>query len=227
MGKTIQWSGLALLACVGPAALAAEYGTVVSSTPVVQQVAVPQQSCYDEQQTVQQRPSGAGALVGAVIGGAIGNTIGGGAGRAVATGAGVMAGAVLGNQAEANNLPPTTATVRRCQTATRYENRTVGYDVVYDYNGQRYTTRLAQDPGPRIALNVNVTPAAGEAAPAAPAGTLPPPVYVPQQQAPVTVVPQPPVVYYPAPSYYYGPPAVAVVPRVVIGGHWHHGRWYY
>jgi len=217
MGKTMEWGGLVLLALASQAACAAEYGTVVSSTPVVQQVAVPQQSCYDEQQVVQQRPSGAGALVGAVIGGAIGNTIGAGTGRALATGAGVMAGAVLGNQAEANNQPSSTATVRRCQTATRYENRTVGYDVVYDYNGQRYTTRMAQDPGPRIALNVSVAPAGA---------ALPPPVYVPQQ-APVAVVAQPPVVYYAAPPAYYGPPPVAVVPRVVIGGHWHHGRWYY
>jgi len=226
MGKTIKWGALATLALAGQAVLAIEYGTVVSSTPVVQQVAVPQQSCYDEQQMVQQRPSGAGAVVGAVIGGAIGNTIGGGAGRALATGAGVMAGAVLGNQAEANKLPPSAATVRRCQTATRYESRTVGYDVVYDYNGQRYTTRMAQDPGPRIALNVSVAPAGGQALPP-PASTLPAPVYVPPQE-PVAMMAPPPVVYYAAPpAYYYGPPPVAVVPRVVIGGHWHHGRWYY
>ena len=51
---------------------------------------------------VQQRPSGAGALIGAIAGAAIGNHIGSGAGRAVATGIGLVAGAAVG----ADLVPP-------------------------------------------------------------------------------------------------------------------------
>jgi uncharacterized protein YcfJ len=140
------------------AAGAAEFGTVVSSTPLMAQVGVPQTQCMDEEQTVQARPSGLGAVAGALIGGAIGHNAGSGPGRGAATGVGAVAGAVIGGAMEANAQPTQTATVRQCQNVTRYENRVVGYDVVYEYAGVRYQSRLAQDPGPRIALNVSVVP---------------------------------------------------------------------
>jgi len=220
MSKMPMITAAALLACCS-AAMATEYGTVISSTPVTQQFAAPQQQCWDEQQVVQQRSSGAGALVGALIGGAVGNQFGGGMGRAAATGLGVVAGAALGDRAEANNNPPVAQTVRRCQQVSQYENRVVGYDVVYEYNGQRYSTRMAQDPGSRIALDVSVAPAGGTP----PTSSLPPPVYSPRSPAPVYAQPvyAQPVVYAPAPAYYYGAAPVVVVPRVVIGAQWHHG----
>jgi uncharacterized protein YcfJ len=201
-------------------AMAAEYGTVVSATPITAQVPVPQSQCVDEQQLVQQRPSGGGALVGALIGGALGNSMGGGFGRAAATGLGVVAGAAVGDNIEAANNPPAVTTVRRCNTFTRYENRVIGYDVAYDYNGQRYFTRTAQEPGERIALTVTV--AAAETAPMA---TLPAPLV--QQQPMVTVVESPAPVYaYPYPRSYgygYGGPGVVVAPRIVIGGGYYYG----
>ena len=218
MNKMPMIATAVMLAAGAGTASATEYGTVISSTPVTQQIAAPQQQCWDEQQVVQQRSSGAGALVGALIGGAVGNQFGGGMGRAAATGLGVVAGAALGDRAEANNNPPVAQTVRRCQPVAQYENRVVGYDVVYEYNGQRYSTRMAQDPGARIALDVSVTPAGGMP-PTAPS-SLPPPVYSPRSPAPVYAQP---VVYAPAPAYYYGAPPVVVVPRVVIGAQWHHG----
>ncbi len=220
---------LCTLATVAGSALAAEYGTVVSSTPINVQVPVPQTQCTDRQQLVQPAPSGGGAVLGALIGGAVGNGVGGGFGRAVATGVGVVAGAAIGNQVEANANPPVATTVRQCNTVTAYETRVIGYDVVYDYNGQRYSTRLAQAPGERIALNVAVT-AEGATAPGpgqAPVQTVAP--------APVAVVQPAPAVYgYPA---YYGydgyhdqyGPSVAVVPQMVIWGYWGrggHGRWH-
>lgn len=57
-------------------AFAQERGRVLSSTPITQQVAVPQQVCNDQQVAVAPRPSGAGAVVGAIAGGLIGNAIG-------------------------------------------------------------------------------------------------------------------------------------------------------
>src|ERR1700733_11652061 len=85
----------------GPAAFAAPnnsasnnsaYATVISSTPVTANVPVPRQQCTEGSQYVQQAPSGAGALIGAVAGGLLGNTVGGGFGRAAATGIGAVAG---------------------------------------------------------------------------------------------------------------------------------------
>jgi uncharacterized protein YcfJ len=209
----------ATLAALTGQALATEYGTVVTATPITAQVPVPQTQCVDQQQLVQQPPSGGGALVGALLGGAIGHNVGGGFGRAVATGLGVVAGAAVGDRVEANATPPTEATVRRCSTVTTYQNRVLGYDVVYDYQGQRYSTRLAQAtaPGAQIALAVTVAPQ-GEVLSEAPA------------PAPVTVVQPAPVVYSYGYDGYYPAPAVAVLPRIVVGGYWGgywgRGRWH-
>jgi uncharacterized protein YcfJ len=214
----------ATLAAACNTVMAAEFGKVISSTAVVAQVAVPQQQCRDERQLLQRPTSGGGALLGALIGGAVGNNIGGGLGRAAATGLGVVAGAAIGDRTEAANSPPTEVPVRSCLTVTSYENRIVGYDVTYDYNGQRYTTRLAQDPGARVALDVTVVPSGGTMA-VAPASPFPTPM--------ATVMP--PMVYSPVPAYGYDGPygyydyygyggsVFAVMPRVVLGGYRRHG----
>ena len=142
-----------LAACSTTAAFAQEQGRVLSATPVTQQVAVPQQVCRDQPVAVAPRPSGAGAVIGAVAGGLVGNAIGGGGGRAAATAAGVVGGAMLGNQTEAYG-PAQYQNVRQCSTQTFYQNQTVGYTVVYEYRGRNYTTQTATPPGDWIALNV-------------------------------------------------------------------------
>lgn len=159
--KTIIRSGTfaaasAAVAVFGLAANAgaAEYARVVSATPVSSAVTVPRQDCAEVQQVVQQQPSGAGALIGAIAGGVLGNQFGHGFGRAAATGLGVVAGSSIGNRVEANNNPPVTVVGRDCRTVSQYQNRVIGYDVVYEYNGQRYSTRTGSDPGPRIAIDV-------------------------------------------------------------------------
>ncbi|WP_313076462.1 glycine zipper 2TM domain-containing protein [Melaminivora sp.] len=137
-----------------------EMGRVLSSTPVTQQVAIPRQVCGNE--TIYsggRSPSGAGAVLGAIAGGAAGNAIGGGSGRAAATAIGLIGGAVLGNSIESGR--PGYENVQRCTTETYYDNRVIGYDVVYEYAGRRYNTRTQTDPGSWIA--VNVQPAAAPA----------------------------------------------------------------
>ncbi len=47
----------------------------------------------------------------------------------------------------------------QCSTQTIFENRTVGYKVVYEYAGKQYTVQLPQDPGPTLLLRVSVDPA--------------------------------------------------------------------
>jgi len=224
----------ALLGAAG-AAQAAEYANVVSATPVTSSVAVPRQQCADGQRVVPSQPTGGGALVGAIIGGVVGNQFGHGAGRAAATGLGVVAGSAIGNQAELNNSPGQVVPVRDCRTVSAYENRVVGYDVVYEYHGQRYTTRTASDPGPRLAIDVrpaggapldNVGPRGGYAA-------VPPAYAEPgyDEGPPATYYgPGPAPVYYPGPAYYYGPRPVYYGPPVVSIGFgsgygWRHRHW--
>ena len=130
-----------------------EMGRVISSIPVMQQVAVPRQVCSLEQVVVTGQKSGAGALLGGVAGGAVGNAIGGGSGRAAATVLGVMGGAILGNNIEGGGQPET-RNVQRCHTQTSYENQAVGYSVTYEYGGKQYTVQMPQDPGQWVRLQV-------------------------------------------------------------------------
>lgn len=216
---------------------AAEYARVVSSTPVSSSVAVPRQECAEVQQLVQQQPSGAGALIGAIAGGVLGNQLGHGFGRAAATGVGVVAGSAIGNNVEANANPPTTVSSQRCRTVSSYQNRVVGYDVVYEYNGQRYTTRLPNDPGQRLAIDIRPAngapldrvgpPATYNAVPPgyvdAPTYGESPPVYV--DSGPGYYAPAP--VYYGGPAYYgpnyIAPAAIGLGIGYWVGSTWHRG----
>lgn len=132
---------------------------VVSATPVIGQVSVPRQVCYDETRQEAPRSSGAGALMGAIAGGAMGNAVGKGAGNALATGLGIIGGAVIGDHVENDGRPGTARLVRRCEQQPSYENRVVAYNVVYEFAGQRYNTQMASEPGPTIPLQVTLTPA--------------------------------------------------------------------
>lgn len=193
---------------------AQELGRVLSTQPVMQQVAVPRQVCNNQQVEVIPQKSGAGAVMGAVAGGAIGNAVGRGAGNAAATVIGVLGGAVLGDRIE-GTPPPQVQTVRSCSTQTMYENRTVAYNVVYEYAGRQYTVQMPNDPGPTIALQVT------------PVGSVMPNIVT---QAPMATLPpaytQPAVIesqviyqtYYPRPYYY---PPVRLNFDYGYGGHRH------
>ncbi|WP_198972198.1 glycine zipper 2TM domain-containing protein [Xylophilus sp. ASV27] len=219
-----------------------EMGRVINTTPVVQQVAVPQQYCGTQPVVTQAPPSGAGAVLGAVAGGVLGNAIGHGSGRAAATALGVFGGAVMGNQVEANGSTRV-QNVQNCVTQTNYENRTVGYDVTYEYAGRQYTTRMASDPGQWVPVQVGAVSPDSYQAPqpvaSAPGNSLQP-AYVepgvvvssPRYYAAPPVVYSPPVVYAP-PAYpaYYGAPAVAPIGLSLNlgysrgwGGGYHHWR---
>ena len=208
-------------------------GRVISSTPVVQQVAVPRQVCSGQTITTEAPKSGAGFAMGALAGGALGNAVGNGGGRALATFIGIVGGGVLGNQIEGGNQQ--TQNVQQCTTQTFYENRASHYNVVYEYQGTQYSVQMPQDPGPFVKLQV--TPVG--AAPAQPVQQAQPQVNSqPQAQVqqtqpyqPITVTPiyvqqQQPVFFAPvvvqSSSSYYGQPYYApvyhqrVVPNVSL-----------
>lgn len=210
---------LALLLCTAGFAQAQEVGNVLSRTAVYQQVAVPRQICSQTPVAVQNPSSGGGALMGAIAGGALGHQIGGGTGQALATMAGLIGGAMVGDRIE--NPGSQIQNQTSCTTQGVYENRLVGYNVVYEYAGKQYTVQLPQDPGPTLQLQV--TPV-GMSQPAQ-APSMPAVVMAPQ---PTTVVTQPSVVYVPSPVYRPWPP---VYTHINLGWGWgyggghRHGHW--
>ena len=179
-------AGLLALAGTGAAQAQEEQGRVISSTPVVQQVAVPRQVCQDQTVTVPGQKSGAGALIGGIAGGAMGNAVGNGSGRALATMIGLVGGAIVGDRVEGGGQPRT-ETVQQCSTQDFVENRTVAYNVVYEYAGRQYSTQMPHDPGRFVRLSVT-----------------------PMDAAP------PPAPYAPQPQVQYQP-AAPMVSRVVVG----------
>jgi len=150
-----------------------DYAQVLSSKPIVRYVTVttPVRECWEdvEYYTVNQQPPGAGArtLFGAVVGGVIGHQFGSGHGNDAATVAGTLIGASIGNQSayrkHGGKYGPVeySRPVKRCSTQYRehQEERIDGYQVVYRYNGQKYATRMANDPGRRIRVRVDIRPA--------------------------------------------------------------------
>ena len=233
MKKTFVISSVAAAALLAalPASAMDIMARVISSTPVVQQVAVPRQVCNNQQYITEAPRSGGGALLGALIGGVAGNAIGSGGGRAAATALGVFSGAVVGDRVEGGGAQQV-QNVQQCSTQTYYENRPSHYNVVYEYQGQQYNAQMASDPGLYVRLQVSPVGAVN----ASPAQSGQPQAYQQQEQMPVEqgyvvqsstqqplygqpvygqpvygqpVYVQPPVVYQSAPAYYgrpyYGP----------------------
>ncbi len=231
--KTIAVSAVAVATMASvPASAMDILARVISSTPVVQQVAVPRQVCSNEAVIMQAPKSGAGALMGAIAGGAAGNAIGNGGGRAAATMIGLVGGAILGDRIEGPNNQ--LQNVQQCSTQTFYENRTSYFNVVYEYQGTQYTAQMPNDPGLHVRLKV--TPV-GAMEPAPQPFQAPPQTYyqpAPVQQQPVYVQPvmAAPVVY---PAYYQRPYYAPYYPPIGLslnfgysrgfgGGHHGHGR---
>ena len=204
---------LAALAVVCGTGFAQEVGRVISATPIIQQVGVPRQVCSTEQVAVTQPKSGAGAALGAIAGGAIGNAATHGPGQAAATMLGLVGGAVLGDRIEGPGATQL-QNVQRCSTQTIYENRTVAYNVVYEYAGKQYTVQMPQNPGPTIQLQVS--PMGSTVTTASTTAQLsydtvqPTTVIVTQQTYPVVL----------------SPPLFPPVPLFLGPGAWGgHGRW--
>ena len=218
---------LAVAALASSLCTAQEVGRVISSTPVMQQVAVPRQVCSNESVLVPNQKSGAGAAIGALAGGALGNAVGQGGGRAVATMLGLFGGAVVGDRIEGQGSQ--VQNVQHCTTQNLYENRLYNYNVVYEYAGRQYSVQMPYDPGPTIRLQVTPVDAAPVQAPAAPLTYVQPPVSQTVYTQPVIVVADP--VWYPTvlyPSYYtrpYGPPIGVNLQFGYGGGHYGHRHW--
>jgi uncharacterized protein YcfJ len=148
-----------------------DYAEVISARPIVRYVTVttPVRECWQETEyyTVDSRPAGSAGstLVGAIVGGVVGHQFGSGRGNDAATVAGSLIGAAIGNdvarrRAGAYETVQYSRPVTRCDTQyqERQEERVDGYEVLYRYQGQKYSTRMPQDPGRRIRVRVDVRP---------------------------------------------------------------------
>ncbi|HDZ10299.1 hypothetical protein LCGC14_0077820 [marine sediment metagenome] len=145
------------------------YADVLESRPIYQSVTVsaPREECWQEQVRVRdshRSGSRTPALLSAIVGGAIGNAVGtNSSSRKVGT----VVGAVLGHSVgrdivNANNRhePARYQTVQHCEVVDEYydEERLMGYQVRYRYNGEDFSVRMDDNPGERIRLRVQVEP---------------------------------------------------------------------
>jgi uncharacterized protein YcfJ len=142
------------------------WADVIEAQPIRQVVRIPEREevCWDEQvyHEVAARRSATPAIFGAIIGGVIGNQFGGGSGRDLMTAAGAALGSSVAIDRQRANYPDRyyATTEQRCEMSTgwRNEERIVGWNVTYQYNGEVYQARVKEAPGDRIRIRVDVTP---------------------------------------------------------------------
>jgi uncharacterized protein YcfJ len=137
---------------------------VESVTPQFEQIRVPGQCrsvTVTEQQTVQGSSGVGGSILGGVVGGLLGNQVGGGSGRAVATAAGAITGAIVGGNMDRSGptTQPVTTTRQVCEADT-WTTQTTGYQVNYEYHGQRGSLIMPHDPGRTLDMRVTAEPVA-------------------------------------------------------------------
>ena len=147
-----------------------DYAQVVEVRPIVQvvEITTPEEQCWEEEYLVDRSYGGnrsdTPGILGAIVGGAIGNELGH---HKSSQRVGAVVGAVLGHSVARDIMrqregSPTREieTVERCETVyqSHEEERIVGYNVTYNYNGQDYTIRTDHDPGDQIRVRVSVEP---------------------------------------------------------------------
>lgn len=121
----------------------------------------PRDKCYREQVETPAEVSPTGTVVGGLVGAALGNRLGhGSSNRKLGTVAGAVLGATVGHSVSESRAHSRVESRDICDTVydeTR-EERTVGYQVEYRYEGRTYSTRMDHDPGDSIRLRVTAYP---------------------------------------------------------------------
>lgn len=132
------------------------YAQVLAVKPVTETIKTPREVCKDvavtRQAPVKDQHQLAGTAIGAVVGGLLGNQVGGGNGKKIATVAGAVGGGYAGNKVQAHmqDTDTYTTTETRCNTVFDSSEKTVGYDVKYELDGQVAHARMVKDPGRQI-----------------------------------------------------------------------------
>jgi len=143
-----------------------EWATVVEAEPVIRIIRRPvnEEVCWQEEvyREVPERRAKAPVVFGALLGGLIGNQFGSGHGRDAMTFAGVALGSAIAkdNQRRANPQHFYASLEDRCGINTQWTEteQIIGWDVVYEYQGATYVTRMQDEPGDRIQVQVSVAP---------------------------------------------------------------------
>ncbi len=162
-------SSLAFAGRYDYAAPEVDYARVIEVRPIFETVHEPvaRQECWDEPVTYASRRHDRGdrapAVLAGIIGGVIGNQFGHGRGRDAATVAGAALGYAAVRDAQRHDARygyEYTRYESRCRTLTehRRDERVVGYDVAYEYNGRTYWTQTDYHPGDQIEIQVDVRP---------------------------------------------------------------------
>lgn len=163
--KMMITASAALLCSAVPAHAFEAVATVVAAVPINETVNTPTQNCWTEYppqaQAAPPQHDYLGAIVGGLAGGLLGSRFGEGNGRVVGAAAGAGVGAIVGDRLDnrdSGSAGAAPAPMQRCQQVDHFETRTTGYQVTYEYDGQRFLTRLPYNPGSQLRVNVSVTP---------------------------------------------------------------------
>lgn len=162
---------LALLPLLATAAVGLHAETYVDNArvrsvdPQYESVNVPRQECtsqwVNEQRPVGRRDYG-GAVLGGVAGALLGNQVGRGHGREATTALGAVVGAFAGdnmaNRDRRDQYEEVPREVTTCRTVNDVQSRISGYQVDYEYRGQRFSTLMHENPGPYLQVRVSVDP---------------------------------------------------------------------
>ena len=178
IGTLATWTSATPLWAQSPSATT--FARVLRTTPAVTSVATTEHHCQNTQVLRGSRTSGTGVVLGAVVGGVVGHALSSPATHArpprhgtyrhdhrpshfapstsgqrqASTVLGALAGGWIGHQIEASQASgtPVYETQQHCTPTTAYRQQITGYDVVYSYNDQIYSTRMDNDPGAWLAV---------------------------------------------------------------------------
>lgn len=131
---------------------------VVASTPIYETVNEPRTECWTETVGYDPQPSAnntGAAVIGAITGGLIGSAFGKGNGKVASAAVGAATGAVIGDRWPAGSVASAPRQVERCRTTDNFRQVISGYDVRYRFQGQEYVTRMPDDPGAFVNLQVS------------------------------------------------------------------------
>ena len=143
-----------------------EWANVVEAEPVIRIIRRPvdEEVCWQEEvyREVPERRAKTPVVFGALLGGLIGNQFGSGHGRDAMTFAGVALGRAIAkdNQRRKNPQHYYASLEDRCGINTQWTEteQVIGWDVVYEYEGETYVTRMQNEPGEQIQVQVSIAP---------------------------------------------------------------------
>lgn len=138
------------------------YATVLRADPVYDLVRTrePEERCDGQGYRDGGDPTG-GTVLGAIVGAALGHQVGKGDGRKAATIVGAVAGGAVGRNIDKNDGSASRSGCRMVEIE-REQRQLIGFDVEYQFKGEKFMSRLPYDPGNKLRVRVSVTPDDGD-----------------------------------------------------------------